>query len=144
MNPPDAVLRALLARVRTIAVVGLSDKPGRDSNMVARYLQGVGYRIVPVNPNVADVLGERSYPSVTAIPASVSVDLVDVFRRSDQVLPTVDEAIQRRAPAVWMQLGVANAEAAARAHAAGMTVVEDRCIMREHERLHIAAVGATP
>jgi uncharacterized protein len=137
MVPNDAELREVLSRARTIAVVGLSDKPERDSNEVARYLQSQGYRIVPVNPMVSEVLGEKSYPSLSAIPREIRVDIVDVFRRSDQVPPVVDEALARGAPVIWMQLGVENAEAAAKARAAGAVVYEDLCIMVQHRRLHI-------
>jgi len=136
MDPPtDATLRDVLGRARTIAVVGLSDKPERDSNEVARYLQSQGYRIVPVNPMLPEVLGEKAYPSLASIPPDVAVDIVDVFRRSDQVPPVVDEAIARRDKVVWMQLGVENAEAAAKARAAGLTVFENLCIMVQHRRL---------
>jgi predicted CoA-binding protein len=144
MNPPDEVLRGLLERARTIAVVGLSDKPERDSNEVARYLQGQGYRIIPVNPGVSEVLGEKSYPSLLAIPASERLDIVDVFRRSDQVGPIVDEALVRDAGAIWMQLGVENAPAAAAAEARAVPVVQDLCIMVVHRRLHIGPVRPQP
>jgi uncharacterized protein len=133
----DDRIREVLTRARTIAVVGLSDKPERDSNEVARYLMSQGYRIVPVNPMLPEVLGERSYPSLTAIPPDVRVDLVDVFRRSDQVPPVVEEAIARHVPVVWMQLGVEHPEAAAKARAAGATVFENLCIMVQHRRLRI-------
>ncbi|HTP55087.1 MAG TPA: CoA-binding protein [Thermoplasmata archaeon] len=142
MVPTDEEVRALLTRARTIAIVGLSDKPDRDSNEVARYLIGQGYRIVPVNPTVPEILGARSYPSLSAIPSDVRIDVVDIFRRSDQVPPVVDEAIARRAPAVWMQLGVEHAGAAARARAAGAVVLENRCIMVDHRRLKIPPVPA--
>ncbi|MGA8092414.1 MAG: CoA-binding protein [Thermoplasmata archaeon] len=135
MATTDLELRDALGRARTIAVVGLSDKPDRDSNEVARYLQSQGYRIVPVNPMLTEVLGEKAYPSLSAIPADVRVDLVDVFRRSDQVPPVVDEAIARGAKVLWMQLGVENAEAARKARGAGMTVFENLCIMVQHRRL---------
>jgi predicted CoA-binding protein len=144
MNPPDGVLHEVLDRTRTIAVAGLSDTPQRDSNGVARYLQRAGYRIVPVNPNLSEVLGERCYPNMTEIPPNLTVDLVDIFRRSDQVLPIVDAAIARRVPVVWMQLGVTNSVAAERSRAAGLTVVEDLCIMREHQRLEIGRGRARP
>jgi len=142
MPPSDGELRAILSRARTIAVVGLSDKPERDSNEIARYLQAAGYRIVPVNPMLSEVLGERSYPSLSAVPSDLDIDIVDIFRRSDQVPPVVDEAIARKAPVVWMQLGVEHPAAAARATAAGLTVLENRCIMVEHRRLGIPRVGA--
>ncbi len=137
MSLPDELLRDVLASARTVAVVGLSEKPDRDSNEVARYLQGQGYRIVPVNPAVAEVLGERSYPTLAAIPSEVRVDLAVVFRRSDAIPAIVDEAIARRIPAVWMQLGISHPEAAARGRARGMTVVEDTCAMTVHRRLRL-------
>jgi uncharacterized protein len=142
MPETDDRIRDVLTRARTIAVVGLSDKPDRDSNEVARYLAAQGYRIVPVNPMLPEVLGERSYPSLAAIPPDVRVDIVDIFRRSDQVPPIVDEAIARGAPVVWMQLGVEHAEAAAKARAAGITTFENLCIMVQHRRLHIPPVRA--
>src|SRR5437899_1873992 len=98
----DDSIRLLLESARTIAVVGLSDKPDRDSYQVAEYLQQQGYRIVPVNPAVSEVLGERSYPSISAIPSELRVDIVDIFRRSEQVPPIVSEAIGRGVGAVWM------------------------------------------
>ena len=141
MPVSDAELRGLLERARTIAVIGLSDKPERDSNEVARYLQSQGYRIVPVNPMVTEVLGEKAYPSLSAIPAGTRVDIVDVFRRSDQVPPVVDEAIARGSKVVWMQLGVENSQASEKARNAGMTVVENQCIMVQHRRLRIPPVA---
>ncbi|HLN50736.1 MAG: CoA-binding protein [Thermoplasmata archaeon] len=141
MTPTDGEMRSVLERARTIAVVGLSDKPARDSNEIARYLQSQGYRIVPVNPMVREVLGERSYPSVAEIPHDIRVDIVDVFRKSEQVPPVVDEAIARPVPTVWMQLGVENAEASARGRRAGLTVFENLCIMVQHRRLGIPAMG---
>ena len=140
MNPSESELRSILTHARTIAVVGLSDKPERDSNEVARYLQRQGYRIVPVNPMLTEILGQRAYPSVAAIPAEVPVDIVDIFRRSDQVPPVVDEAIARGAKVVWMQIGVEHPEAAARARAAGATVVQNQCNMVDHRSLGIPAV----
>ena len=141
MPASDDELRRILTQARTIAIVGLSDKPERDSNEVARYLRTQGYRIVPVNPALGEVLGERSFPSLSAIPADRPIDVVDIFRRSDQVPPIVDEAIARHAPVIWMQLGVEHPEAAARARAAGTVVVENRCLMVEHRRLRIPAVA---
>jgi len=135
MATSDDELRTILAHAQTIAVVGLSDKPDRDSNEIARYLQSVGYRVIPVNPMLTEVLGEKAYPSLSAIPPEVHVDIVDVFRRSDQVPPIVEEAISRHDKVVWMQLGVRNAEAAAKARSAGLTVFEDLCIMVQHRRL---------
>jgi uncharacterized protein len=129
----DREIRQLLETSKTIAVVGLSDKPDRESYRVAEYLQGQGYRIIPVNPTVDEVLGEKSYPSVSAIPEPV--DIVDVFRRPDAVGPVVEDAIAAGAKAVWMQLGIVNEEAAEAAEAAGLQVVMDRCTKIEHARL---------
>ncbi len=139
MIPGDERLREILGAARNIAVVGLSDKPERDSNEVARYLKSVGYRIVPVNPMLSEVLGERAYPSLEAIPPDVRIDLVDVFRRSEEVPPIVDQAIARKVPVVWMQLGVRNAEAAKKARQHGLTAIEDLCIMVSHRRLKVPA-----
>jgi len=120
----------ILASAHTIAVVGLSPDPRRPSHGVARYLQRVGYRIVPVNPMVAEVLGERAYPSLRDLPQPV--DVVDVFRRSEFVGPIVDDAIAIKAGAVWLQDGVIDEAAASRARAAGLDVVMDDCMMRRH------------
>ncbi len=141
MNVTDEELRSVLTGARTIAVVGLSDKPDRDSNEVARYLQAQGYRVIPVNPMVTEVLGEKSYPSLAAIPVEIPIDIVDIFRRSDQVPPVVDEAIARKAPVIWMQLGVEHRAAAAKARGAGAIVYENLCIMVQHRRLHLPPNG---
>ena len=118
---------------KTIAVVGLSPRPERDSHLVAKYLQEHGYRIIPVNPMVDEVLGEKSYPDLKAVPDRV--DMVDVFRKAKDVLPIVDQAIDIGASAVWMQLGIVNEEAAARAREAGLGVVMDLCMLIEHQRM---------
>ena len=132
-----------LRQARTVAVVGCSPQPHRDSFDVARYLQTAGYRILPVNPVVAassqtQILGERCYASLAdaaqALPAGQRIDIVVIFRRSDDVPPVVDEAIAVSAGAVWMQLGIAHAQAAARAQAAGLQVVQNRCIKIEHRQ----------
>ncbi|MGI0130162.1 MAG: CoA-binding protein [Thermoplasmata archaeon] len=141
MAPSDSEIREILTRARTIAVVGLSDKPERDSNEVARYLRSKGYRVIPVNPAVPEVLGEKSYPSVTAIPREIRVDIVDIFRRSDLVPPIALEAIRRGVKVVWMQLGVDNADAASHVREAGGTAVENLCIMGQHRRLGLPPVG---
>jgi predicted CoA-binding protein len=120
----------ILISARTIAVVGLSPDPRRPSHGVARYLQRAGYRIIPVNPNVDQVLGERAYPSLRQI--SEAVDVVEVFRRSEFVGPIVDDAIAIKASALWLQDGVIDEDAAARARASGMDVVMDDCMMRRH------------
>jgi uncharacterized protein len=129
----DNELRGILESSKTIAVVGLSDKPDRDSYRVAEYLQGHGYRIIPVNPSVAAVLGERSYGSVADIPEPV--DVVDIFRKPEAVGPVVEDAIAAGAKVVWMQLGIVNEPAAEAARAAGLQVVMDRCMKVEHRRL---------
>jgi uncharacterized protein len=134
---PD--LRDVLAMARTIAVVGLSPSPERPSQHVARYLQSVGYRIIPVNPHHAVILGERSYPTLTAAAADQPIDVVDVFRRSAFVGPIVDEAIRLRPPPklIWLQLGVVDEAAAERAQAAGIPFVMDHCLMVEHRALGV-------
>ena len=124
------VAARILRDFRRVAVVGISDRPERDSHRVAAYLQRVGYTIIPVNPNVTQVLGLRCWPSLEAAPSPIEV--VDVFRRSELVEPVVDAAIAVGAKAVWMQDGVVNEVAAAKARAAGLLVVMDRCMLRDH------------
>jgi len=131
--PSDQVIAALLRSARTIAVVGLSPKTFRASYGVSEFLQSAGYRVIPVNPSVTEVLGEKSYARLEDIPDKV--DIVDVFRRSEAVPEIVDAAIRIGARAVWMQEGVADKSAAARARAAGLLVVMDTCILKEHHRL---------
>ncbi|MDQ6709262.1 MAG: CoA-binding protein [Candidatus Dormibacteraeota bacterium] len=126
----DDVIERILATARTIAVVGLSPDPHRPSHGVARYLQRVGYRVIPVNPLVDRVLGEPAYPSLRDVPERV--DVVDVFRRSEFAAEIVDDAIALRAGAVWLQDGVRDDASAARARSAGLDVVMDDCIMRRH------------
>jgi predicted CoA-binding protein len=124
----------LLSRAKTIAVVGLSDSPLRPSHGVSAYMQAAGYRIIPVNPQIAEALGEKAYPSLLEIPRAVAktIDLVDVFRRSEYVDEIVEQAIQLKIPAIWLQEGVINEPAAEKARKAGMFVVMDRCILKEH------------
>lgn len=141
MPPKDSDIRDVLTRARTVAIVGLSDKPERDSNEVARYLQSKGYRVIPVNPAVPEILGERSYPSVSAIPKEIRIDIVDVFRRSDQVHPIADEAVRRGVKVLWMQLGVDSPEAASAIREAGGIAFENLCIMSQHRRLGLPPVG---
>src|SRR3972149_8083191 len=121
-NASEREIDEILASARTIAVVGLSDKPDRESHMVARYLQANGYRIIPVNPAVAEVLGERGYPDLASIPPEVAIDVVDIFRKPEFIPGIVDAAIARGARAVWMQLGLAGNAAAQKARAAGLAV----------------------
>ncbi len=126
-------VREILENSKVIAVVGLSPKPHRDSHEVAKYLQGQEYRIVPVNPRADTILGEKSYPDLPSIPGKV--DVVDIFRRAEDVPPVVDQAIDIGAKAVWMQLGIVNEEAATQAREAGLGVVMDRCMLVEHRNL---------
>ena len=134
-NASDQEIERLMRTVKTIAVVGLSEKPDRDSYVVARYLQAHGYRIVPVNPAAEEILGERSYPDLASIPAEIVMDVVDIFRKPEFIPAIVDAAIARGARAVWMQLGLAHNAAAEKARAAGLAVVMNRCIKVEHARL---------
>jgi hypothetical protein len=131
INSRQAIAQ-ILEECRTIAVVGLSSNPMRASNSVSRYMKQKGYKVVPVNPNEQSVLGEQSYPSLADVP--FAVDLVDIFRRSDEAGRAVDEAIQIGAKAVWLQEGVIDHRAARRAQEAGLLVVMDRCWLKEHIR----------
>jgi predicted CoA-binding protein len=124
----------LLRNARTIAVVGLSDDPARPSYGVAEYLQGKGYRVVPIHPKLSEVLGERAYPSLTEAAKAAKIDIVDVFRRPEAVPEIVDEVLALKLPALWLQEGVINERAAQRARNAGVLVVMDKCILREHHR----------
>lgn len=126
----------VLASARTIAVVGISSKRYRPSYGVSEYMQRAGYRIVPVNPHETEVLGEKAWPDLDSVPERV--DIVNIFRRSECVPEIVEAAIRIGARAVWMQEGVIHEEAAARARAAGLDVVMDRCILKEHRRLAFA------
>jgi predicted CoA-binding protein len=133
-------LRRILATCRTVAVVGLSPQWHRPSFFAAKYMQAHGYRIVPVNPGATEILGERAYPSVTAAAQALAsegrrIDMVDCFRRSEDIAPIADEAIAIGARCLWLQLGVVNEAAAAKARGAGLDVVMDRCVKIEHARL---------
>jgi hypothetical protein len=128
-------IRTILETTTTWAVVGCSDDPSRASHRVAAQLKGWGYRVLPVNPTLDEVLGERCWPSLDAIPPEEGVEVVDVFRRSEQAGVHVDEAVAIGASAVWLQLGVVDEEAAARARASGLRVVMDRCPLIERPRL---------
>ncbi len=133
MPPEKNEIADLLRTSRVIAVVGLSSNPLRPSHGVAGYMQEHGYRLIPVNPQETEVLGEKAYPSLEDVPGKI--DIVNIFRRSDFVPPIVEDAIRLGARAVWMQEGVVHEQAAARARAAGLIVVMDRCILKEHRRL---------
>ena len=130
----ESVIRRIIDGYRTVAVVWVSDKTDRPSNRVFRYLLDCGYNVIPVNPALEEVHGRRCYADLAAIPEAVEV--VDIFRRSGAVGPVVAEALQIGAKAVWMQEGVIDTEAAVRAEAAGLLVVMDRCMLKEHRRLH--------
>ena len=131
MNNPSEI-KKLLRRSKTIAVVGLSIKTYKASNAVASYLQVRGYRIIPVNPNYSKILGNISYASLMEIPNSSGIDLVNVFRRSESVMPIVNQVIELGIKAVWLQEGVINEVAAKKAENMGITVVMDRCLLKEH------------
>lgn len=137
-NPPDNEIRAILSRPTTVAVVGCSDNPARDSLKIAMLLKDRGFRVIPVNPQLGpeslrDMLGERAYPDLASIPDPV--EIVDVFRRPENLPLIAEEAIAKGARVLWCQLGVVNLEAAAHAQSAGMTVVMDRCPAIEYRRL---------
>jgi uncharacterized protein len=132
-RPTWEQLRQILATGKTIAVVGLSNKPDRPNHTVPAYLQQQGYRVIPVNPNLTEALGERAYASLRDIPEPV--DVVEIFRPSEAVPPIVEDAIAVGAKVVWMQLGIVNEQAAARAEAAGLQVVMDTCMGETHRRL---------
>jgi predicted CoA-binding protein len=134
LNTSDDIGR-LLGRVKTIAVVGLSDDPMRPSHGVSFYMQQQGYRIIPVNPTISEALGEQSYPDLASVPEQI--DLVNVFRRPEHVPAIVNEAIRLKIPAIWLQEGVVHSEAARQAREAGLSVVMDRCILKEHRRRHM-------
>lgn len=139
MMPSPETLRDLLRQARTIAVVGLSPKPIRPSNSVARFLQSAGYRIIPVNPGHDQILGEQSYPTLAAAARDHAIDIVDVFRRSEHAGAAVDEALalQPAPKLIWLQQGVVDAAAAQRAEAAGIPFVMDLCIAVEHRHLEV-------
>lgn len=128
-NPPRERIKEILRDAGNIAVVGLSDNPDRTSHMVAKAMQDRGYRIIPVNPNASEILGETCYPSLTDIPEPV--DIVNVFRRSEHTVPVAEEAVRIKAKVLWLQLGIANEEAARICESAGMEVIMDRCIKVE-------------
>lgn len=132
-NPPGVEVAELLMGSRTIAVVGLSDRPSRDSYRVAAYLQAQGYRIIPVNPYKTEILGEKCYPYLTAIPDPV--DIVNIFRTVTAIPSIVADAVKIGAKGVWMQQGLAHNESAGKARAAGLCAVQSRCLMVEHRKL---------
>lgn len=135
-------IKQILSKYKNIAVVGLSKNPEKDSYIVAEYLKDKGYKIIPVNPTAQEILGEKCYKSLEDLPENLkkSLEIVDIFRPSQDVEPIVEQAIQlkkefRKPYVVWMQLGIVNLEAAKKAEEAGMVVIMDKCIMREHKKL---------
>ncbi|MGQ0604943.1 MAG: CoA-binding protein [Anaerolineales bacterium] len=129
----DLLLKQILQTTRTIASVGLSSNPEKESYDIVSYLKGQRYRIFPVNPTAEKILGEKAYPDLLSVPEQV--DVVQIFRRPEDVLPIVEQAIQIGAKVVWMQVGIINVEAAEKAKAAGLEVVMNRCMRAEHRRL---------
>jgi predicted CoA-binding protein len=129
----DKVLKEILLSAKTVASVGLSSNPEKESYGVASYLKDQGYRIIPVNPTADEILGEKAYPDLSSLPGKI--DVVQVFRRSEDVPPVVDEAIKAGAKVVWMQEGIVNEEAAQKARAAGLQVVMNACMRAAHRRL---------
>lgn len=130
-NDPERITE-LLRTAKTIAVVGLTNSPMRPSYGVTQYMRSQGYRIIPVNPNITEWMGEKAYPSLLDVPEKI--DIVDVFRRSDAVPGVIEQAIQIKAPAIWLQEGVIHDEATEKARQAGIFVVEDLCILKEHRK----------
>lgn len=133
MNAPIAKLQHIYNTSKTIAIVGLSDEPERPSLQVANYLQSIGFKIIPVNPNISDVLGQKSYASLLDIPEKV--DIVNIFRRSEYVSEIVDQAIAISAKTIWMQEGISDKLAAQKARSAGLEVVMGMCMMKTHKKL---------
>ena len=131
----DQEIKETLSKCKTVAVVGISPKEDRPSYMVASYLKSKGYRIIPVRPDGDTILGEKVYYNLMEIPNEIEIDVVDIFRRSEDVPPIVDEAIQRGVKVVWMQEGVVHKEAGAKAEKAGLKVLMDCCMKKEHQRL---------
>ena len=129
----DVNTTELLEKARTVVVVGCSPKPERDSHRVAAYLQGAGYRVIPVNPVAEEILGEKVYPDLASIPREIEIDIVDVFRRPEHIPAVVDAVLDRGAKALWLQLGCSHPESEQRAADAGLMIVSDHCIKIEHQ-----------
>lgn len=144
MNPTNdrtqqQAMATILDHMRTVAVVGLSPKAHRDSHEVSRYMQAKGWRIIPINPNAAEILGEKCYPTLADAAREHPIELVNVFRNSDDVPPVVADAIAIGAKAIWLQMGIAHEAAAAQARTAGLLVVQNKCLMVEHARHRTAS-----
>jgi len=136
-NPTTEEIKSILNDTRTIAVIGLSPKPKRPSHSVSKAMQGFGYQIIPVRPAVDEVLGETAYADLESIPADLlaKIDMVDVFRAPDKITPIIDACIKLKIPLIWLQDGVVNEAEAARAQAAGISVIMDRCVYRDYVQL---------
>lgn len=129
-------LQSFYKNIKTIAIVGLSNKIDRPSYEVASYLQSQGYKIIPVNPNITEVLGEKAYPDLLSIPQEIQIDVVDIFRKSEEVLPHVKEAVERGdAKTIWMQEGIINSESEAYAKSRGLDIIMNFCLMKAHKKL---------
>jgi len=139
INPPLDEIRDILKNTKIIAVVGLSPKPKRPSHSVSKAMQGFGYQIIPVRPAVDEVLGEKAYVDLESIPEDLrkKIDMVDVFRAPEKITPIIDACIKLKIPLIWLQDGVVNEAEAARAQAAGITVVMDRCVYRDYYTLNL-------
>lgn len=139
INPPSDEIRDILKNTKTIAVVGLSPKPKRPSHSVSKAMQGFGYQIIPIRPAVDKVLGEKAYADLESIPEDLrkKIDMVDVFRAPEKITPIIDACIKLKIPLIWLQDGVVNEAEAARAQAAGITVVMDRCVYRDYYTLNL-------
>ncbi len=135
-NYSDDEIKSILS-LKNIAVVGISRDPNKDAHIVPRYLMESGYNIIPVNPFADEILGRKVYKSLKDVPDDVRIDVVDVFRPSDQVLPIVKEAIEKGVQVIWLQLGIYNREAVEEARRHGIKVVYNRCMMQEHKRLYV-------
>lgn len=131
----DSKIKKILCEASTIAVVGLSPRTDRPSHGVASFLKKRGYKIIPVRPRIEELLGEKTYASLSEIPNEITIDIVDIFRRAQEVPPIVVEAIERKAKLIWMQEGIINEAAAKEARDAGLDVIMDRCILKEYNRL---------
>jgi uncharacterized protein len=134
-NPSDEELKEILEQNKTIAVIGMSGNPEKDAHRIPKYLKEHGYRVIPVNPTATEILGEKAYKKLSDVPGSVKIDVVDVFRPSEDVPNYVDEVIQRKPKVFWLQLGIENEEAEEKVASAGIRVVFDRCMKAERERL---------
>ena len=134
-NPEPEAIKALLQRVKTIAVVGFSPEPGRASHGVSRQMQRFGFRIIPVRPGISEGLGEKAYPDLVSVPEAI--DLANVFRSGKHIPEVVDQCLRRGINSIWMQEGAEHQDSAERAQAAGMTVIMGRCIMRDYKRLFL-------